>query len=213
MRKKYQGEVNDKERSMRKLIDAVGTVIQTYGYTGLTSTNISKTAGLDRKLISLYFGSVNNLVETYVKTKDYWVAATGEASDKMRYNKGSNTRELLEAVLLNQLDYFGNNTEMQKIVLWQLSEQTDIMKHVCAEREKLSTLFFALSDKELEDRKVDLRATAALLVAGIYYLVLHAKSDSGLFCEIDINSKQGMNRIKDAVKAILEDAYNRQENK
>lgn len=210
MRKKYQGEINDKERSMRKLIDAVGAVIQTEGYTGLTSTNISRIAGLDRRLISLYFGSVNNLVETYVKSKDYWVAATGEASALMKQNKGKNTRELLEAVLLNQLDYFYSNAEMQKIVLWQLSEQTEVMKHVCTEREKLSTIFFALSDKELEGSPIDLRATAALLVAGIYYLVLHAKSDSGLFCEININSEQGMNRIKDAVKTILKDAYKRE---
>ena len=207
MRKKYQGEINDKQRSMGKLIGAVGKVIQTVGYTGLTPTNIARVAGLDRKLISLYFGSVNNLVETYIKSKDYWLAATGDASEIMKHNKGEKTREILESVLLNQLDYFYSNPEMQKIIVWQLSEQTDIMKQVCTEREKMSTSFFALSDKELEGRQVDLRATAAILVAGIYYLVLHAKTDNGLFCEIDINSEQGMDRIKAAVKTILEGAY------
>jgi len=207
MRKKYQGEINDKQRSMGKLIGAVGEVIQTVGYTGLTPTNIARVAGLDRKLISLYFGSVNNLVETYIKSKDYWLAATGDASELMKHNKGEKTREILESVLLNQLDYFYSNPEMQKIIVWQLSEQTDIMKQVCTEREKMSASFFALSDKELEGRQVDLRATAAILVAGIYYLVLHAKTDNGLFCEIDINSEQGMDRIKAAVKTILEGAY------
>jgi len=207
MRKKYQGEINDKQRSMGKLIDAVGEVIQTVGYTGLTPTNIARVAGLDRKLISLYFGSVNNLVETYVKSKDYWLAATGDASELMKHNKGEKTRQILESVLLNQLDYFYSNPEMQKIIVWQLSEQTDVMKQVCTEREKMSSSFFALSDKELEGRQVDLRATAAILVAGIYYLVLHAKTDNGLFCEIDINSEQGMDRIKAAVKTIVEGAY------
>lgn len=207
MRKKYQGETNDKQRSMRKLIDAVGEVIQTVGYTGLTPTNIARIAGLDRKLISLYFGSVNNLVETYVKSKDYWLAATGHTADLMKHNKGQNTREILESALLNQLEYFYSNPEMQKIIIWQISEQTDIMKHVCTEREKMSTTFFALSDKELENKQVDLRATVALLIAGIYYLVLHAKTENGLFCEIDINSEPGMNRIKDTVKKILKNTY------
>lgn len=207
MRKKYQGESNDRERSMRRLIEAVGIVIQTDGYTGLTASKIARAANLDRKLISLYFGTVNNLVETYVKGKDYWLAATSDASDKMKQSNNLKTREILEAMLLNQLDYFNSNSEMQKIILWQLSEQTDIMKHVCNEREKLSTQFFALSDKELGDKQEDLRATAALLVAGIYYLILHAKADNGLFCEIDINTEQGINRIKTAVKKILEKTY------
>lgn len=207
MRKKYQGEINDKDRTMRRLVEAVGVVIQADGYTGLTPSKIARVAGLDRKLISLYFGSVNNLVETYVKSKDYWLAATTGTSDMMKHDQNLKTREILEAMLLNQLDYFNSNTEMQKIILWQLSEQTDIMKHVCNEREKLSTQFFALSDKELGDKQGDLRATAALLVAGIYYLVLHAKADNGLFCEIDINTEKGIDRIKTAVKTILENAY------
>ena len=44
-------------------------------------------------------------------------------------------------------------------------------------------------------------------VAGIYYLVLHAKTDNGPFCEIDLNTEDGMNRIRAAVKTILKDAY------
>src|SRR5690625_323283 len=78
-RKPYKGVKNNKERTMGKLIAAVGEVLTEKGYTGLTISNISKCAGVDRKLISLYFGSVNNLIETYIKGKDYWVSATMEA--------------------------------------------------------------------------------------------------------------------------------------
>ena len=66
-RKPYQGPVNDKEKSKRRLIEAVGAVIRDKGYTGLTATNISKAAGLDRRLITLYFGTIETLIETYVR--------------------------------------------------------------------------------------------------------------------------------------------------
>lgn len=203
-KKRYQGAINDKDRSKQKLIQAVGTVIKTKGYTGLTATNISKTAGLDRKLVTLYFGSVDNLVEIYVRSKDYWVAASGELGDLTE----KDTKQILESLLLNQLDYFYGNEEMQKIVLWQISQRSQIMFQVCEEREELGSRFFALTDKELKNKDIDLRAIVGLLVAGIYHLVLHAKTTDSLFCEIDINKPEGMKRIKDAISLVLGYAYN-----
>lgn len=61
---------------------------------------------------------------------------------------------------------------------------------------------------ELKDSKVDLRAIAGLLVAGIYYLVLHSKTTDSLLCDIDLNKAEGMQRIKDAVSLVLKFAYN-----
>ena len=206
-RKRYQGAQNDKERSMQSLIDAVGVVIETKGYTGLTATNIAKVAGLSRRLITAHFNSVEELIETYVRRKDYWVAASGDAAKMLSETGDNNTKPILECLLINQLDYFYNNQEMQKIVLWQISESTKIMKEICEERELLSQVFFALSDKEFKNKDVDLRAVSALMVAGIYYLVLHAKSTDTLFCEIDLKTAEGIERIKDAIKFILEKAY------
>lgn len=99
-------------------------------------------------------------------------------------------------MLINQLDYFSTEEEMQKIILWQISQSTRIMKEICEERELLSKHFFALSDQELQGKDIDLRAVSALLVAGIYYLVLHTKSTDTTFCEIDLNTTEGLARIK-----------------
>jgi len=207
IRKQYQGPKNDKERTKSKLVKAVGTVIQTKGYTGLTATNIAKAAGLSRRAISLYFDTVENLIETYVKSKDYWVAAAGDAANLTAVDSNERNKEVLEKLLLNQFRYFFNNEEMQKIVLWQISEQTEVMYHVCEEREKLSQAFFALADKEATIKDVDLRAIAALLVGGIYHLVLHAKGTSSLFCELDINQTEDFERVEKAISLVLKWAY------
>jgi len=98
---------------------------------------------------------------------------------------------------------------MQKIILWQISERSQIMFEVAETREKVGTEFFELADKELDRKKADLRAVAGLLVGGIYYMVLHAKSNDSLFCEIDVNSQDGINRIKNAIGDILSDTYKR----
>ena len=210
-RKTYQGAVNDKERSKQKLIEAVGTIIKTKGYTGLGATNIAKCAGLSKRLIYFYFGSVDSLVEIYVRSKDYWVAAAGNAGALMQENKTGDTREILESLLVNQLEYFSSEEEMQKIILWQISQRSQIMFEVAEERERLGDAFFAMADPNFENTDVDLRAIAGLLVGGIYYMVLHAKSNDSLFCQIDVNSQEGIDRIKGAISAILSDTYKRAE--
>src|SRR5690606_10793756 len=130
-RKRYQGEINNKERTKLKLVQAVGEVIKDKGYTALNSTNIAKAAGLSRRAISLYFGDVENLIEIYVKGKDYWVSIAEEVNIIEQGDFKEDTRKILETLLLNQFRYFYDNEEMQKIVTWQVSEPSDIMLHVC----------------------------------------------------------------------------------
>lgn len=203
-RKKYQGEINDKERSKQKLINAVGRVLKTKGYAGLTATNISKTAGLSRRLITMYFDSVDELVETYVRNKDYWTEASGNLSNIIEEGKSPNSKQIIENLLQNQLDYFHKSTEMQKLILWEISEKSKIMYEVCEDRERLGSKIFELADEEFKDK--DIRGISALLVAGIYYMVLHSKSTDTLFCGIDINEPEGMKRIKNAIRLVIENA-------
>lgn len=206
-RKTYQGEKNNKSRTMNKLIQAVGIVLKNKGYTGLTVSNITAEAGVDRKLVSVYFGSVNNLIETYIKGKNYWDTINESAINLLTTAPETSTRLILENLLLTQLEHFTNDEEMQKIVLWQISENTELMAHVTANREEIYPLLFPKADQELKDQQVDLRAISSILVAGIYYLVLHTKTTNSTFCEIDLTTDQGMGRIKTTIKKILEDTY------
>ncbi|MCW2262209.1 MULTISPECIES: TetR/AcrR family transcriptional regulator [Sphingobacterium] len=206
-RKTYQGEKNNKSRTMNKLIQAVGIVLKQKGYTGLTVSNITAEAGVDRKLVSVYFGSVNNLIETYIKGKNYWDTINESAINLLTTASETSTRLILENLLLTQLEHFTNDEEMQKVVLWQISENTELMAHVTANREEIYPLLFPKADQELKDQQVDLRAISSILVAGIYYLVLHTKTTNSTFCEIDLTTDQGMGRIKTTIKKILEDTY------
>ena len=141
-KKTYNGAKNNKERSIQKLMNAVGTIIKNEGYTGLNVLNISRTAGVNRGLIYLYFESVDELIEAYVRGKDFWVAAAGNAGELMEEKKERDTREILETLLVNHLNYFFKEEEMQKIVLWQLSQRSQIMFEVAEERGEIGRSVF-----------------------------------------------------------------------
>ena len=52
-----------------------------------------------------------------------------------------------------------------------------------------------------------MRATLALQVAGIIFLVLQAKSSGNPFCGIDINKDEDMERILSALDGVVDMAY------
>ncbi|OYX95246.1 MAG: hypothetical protein B7Y76_09920, partial [Sphingobacteriia bacterium 35-40-5] len=73
--------IKDKELTKRKLINAVGEIIRTEGYTGLGVNKIARQAQVDKKLIYRYFITVDRLIEEYVLEKDYWMLASEKMGD------------------------------------------------------------------------------------------------------------------------------------
>lgn len=73
-RKVVDGDLRNKERTKQKWIDAVGTVLREKGYAGLTVKDIVEKAQMDRRLIALYFGDANILIEKYLNSADYWMS-------------------------------------------------------------------------------------------------------------------------------------------
>lgn len=206
-RKTYSGKIKDKSRTMNKLVSSVGIVLTEKGYPGLNAANISRESGVDRKLITLYFGSLDNLIETYIKRKDYWLDGSTWSSMRDDQKTEGGSKELLEKLLINQIDRFANDEELRQASLWQISQKNEKLRPGAAKREELSKQFFSLADKELKSKNVDLRAITSLLDAGIHYLVLHEKSTESSFCELDISTEEGMDRIRTAIKKILNWTY------
>lgn len=206
-RKTYSGPKKDKERTKQKLLKAVAEVISKKGHNGLTARNVVARAGVDRRLIYDYFGGFNDLVETYLRNKDYWNSLSSQFQEIAQKNSAETPDEFAKSVLLNQLEFFYNNQELQQIIRWQFSENSAVMHDLCVEREKIGSELFKATDFYFAGSDVDLRAVVALLIGGIYSLVLHSKTSDTTFCEIDINTSEGMERIRKALIKIIEGTY------
>ena len=206
-RKVASGPVREKSRTMEKLVEAVGTVILQHGYPGLTVANVGKAAGVDRKLIYTYFGSLDKLIETYITQKDYWKSkATGDI-EGLLVNPETIGRAQVNALIQGQFDTVFDNEALQKIIHWEIGEKNQMLQELAASREELGELVFKIIDVDFEGTSIDLRAILALQISGIYYLCLHAKSNGSTFCGIDINLPDGKQRISAALKRIIGMAY------
>lgn len=206
-RKVPSGPLKDKGRTIARLIATVGKVIRKYGYPGLTLANIGKESGVDRKLVYDYFGSVNNLIETYIKQKDFWRFGGQKAIEKMVEKPKQIGRDQIYGLLEGQFDTLFKDRSYQRIIHWELGEKRDLLRHIADTREETGERIFEIIESEFKAAEVDIRARLALQIGGIYYLILHARSNGSTVCGIDINEEKGRERIKKAIKDMVYEIY------
>lgn len=201
-KKIYQGPIKNRERTKQKFLDAVGEIITTEGYTGLGVNKIARQAGMNKSLIYSYFGGVNNLIQQHARSNDFWLLSNQNTHRFIEESQIEKT-ELIKTLLLNQLEFFSSNKQMQKFIIWQISERSQIMNEIAIAREKITTEYFKFTDDPLS-KKADFRAVSAIFISAIYYLTLFSKNNTSTFCDIDFTKKSGLDRIINSMSHILE---------
>lgn len=206
-RKRTSGAIRDKERTKNKMVQAVGKVLLKKGYTGLNASAIAREAGLDKSLVWTYFGGLDNLVEEYIALRDFWKFKAKDSIENLTTVSKEVNEHDMTALLQFQFQALLDDKILQRIMLWGISEKKDFLRNLSDEREIIGEAIFKNIDPQFKDSNVDIRGILAILVAGIYYLVLHGKINGSLFCGIDLNTSIGEQRIKESISQIIFMAY------
>jgi len=206
-RKVAEGPIRNKERTKQKMIDAVGEVLKEKSYAGLTMNNIVKKANVDRKLVVHYFGNLNNLIEEYLNSRDYWMTKVAPKVQEIAATSENFGEKEIVQILHTLYDAVDDSADLQKMILWQISEYNENLSALLENREKLGEPLFKATDVDFKNTDIDLRAILAVQIAGIYYLNLQSKSNNVAFCEVNLGTEEGTRRIKDAVAKMIQLVY------
>lgn len=191
----------------RKLIDAVGEIFRTEGHAGLGVNKVARIAGVNKKLIYRYFkNDFNNLLEEYVLETDYWMSFADDVQKLI--DQQSSTQKLITDLLQNQFRYFYLNKQMQKLILWEVSTDSPLMRSIHNARESTGEKLLELTDQHFAGSDVNFRAIAGLLVGGIYYTILHTRFNGGIFSDIDLSTEDGREEMVKAIEMIVNWAFN-----
>lgn len=199
--------IKNKELTKRKLIWSLGETIKLEGFNSLSASKIARRAEVDRKLINRYFGGLNQLIEAYVVQNDYWLLFTEHINELLESNKFPGSKEIITSVLQNQFTYFFAEKDMQRLILWELTTDSPLMKSIHNARESMGQKLLSLTDLHFKNSDVNFRAICALIVGGIYYIILHSVYNGATFTDMDISSDQGQAEISKAIEQIIDWAY------
>lgn len=193
------------EQNKMLLTEAVGEVIRTMGFSGLTETEIALQAEVSQHLICKYFETPENLVEVYFKNQDYWI----------RYERGimelkeancENLPDMVKAIFEYRYRFYDEHKEMQLLIVLELNkEAVPIMKNVFRARREADTTFFELTDEYFRDSSLDFRVVGAGLIYWLDLLVLHPEFRAdGSFALL---TRQGREFILQSVLFTIESIF------
>ena len=75
----------------------------------------------------------------------------------------NDTQELIIAILQNQFRYFYSEVEMQRIILWEISAESLLMKSTPMVPESLGQQFLQMTDPHFNGTDINFRAIAGHL--------------------------------------------------
>ncbi|MBV8324894.1 TetR/AcrR family transcriptional regulator [Chryseobacterium sp.] len=204
-RKSAAGSIRNKERSKKKFLDAVGKILKTKGYAALKINDIAATAGVDKKMIYTYFGGMDGLMDEYIRSQDFWSNVT--AGESPNFEDGG--KELGIQTLCAQFDYVYNNKEVQKLLLWRLSEhRKSLVKLTEVQEANGEMMFKAISDPFFKENADVFRSIMAILISGLYYLGTSPTAMNGsIFCGIDMSTPGGRDKVKEAISFLMNQTF------
>lgn len=204
--KKKQHKIRDPDEMKRRLISAIGEILEQTGHTGLRVNAIARHLGHDKNLVRYYFDSLANLKKAYIMEKDYWPPFFERFQLDKPPNK-ENVKQLFIDLMRENYVFFKDNGEMQKIILWQISEENPLLRSISDARELEGDKLLRLTDPYLKGTGINFRAVIALLLGGIYYIVLHAGTNGSKVCGLDIKNEHESDSLWKTIGQVIEWAF------
>lgn len=191
------------DRTKINILKAVGDILRKEGYPGLFVRNIARKANTSGKMIYYHFGTLDNLIETYIMERDYWRVFTEELDTNAEQILEQEPEDIVKALYLYHFEKFEQTEEMQKLMAWELSQHTDILRKEADLREAIGERVFKKLDPVFENSELDFRSVCALIAGGIYYLILHAKTNGSTFCGRDINQPEDREKMLKTIDQLF----------
>lgn len=192
------------------LSTAITRIITTQGFTKLTINNVSEESHVIKRVIYENYKSFERLLQVYFVKNDFWTALIlSKIADRC-----SDYKEFFTAVLKEFYKSIDENPIFQCIVRWEVAAPNNFVRNGAKNRENNCREELLKNKAFFQPLGIDIEALYALLIAGIYHLVL--RKDVSSFCNIDFTAKEGKERLLnliDKIAEILFASFNRIEEK
>lgn len=181
----------------RKILDAVGCIVETDGFEKVGINAVAKKAGIAKMLIYRYFTSIDGLLAAYIKLNDYWLNIPLDiALDK------ESLIPFVVQVYKSQIMQLRDNVVMRRLLRWELGNDNPIIAAIRSQREEngmtLIKVVSSVSGKPIKE----IAEMASLLSASITYLALLADTYP-IYNGLDIANDKGWEDLIDGIEKFI----------
>lgn len=167
------------------------------GFSGSLVSEIIKKAKIEPIVFYNRYQNLEEFFSEFVKGYDYWFSDVAKEA-----NKQETPHDQFIALIEGLQECMIEKSVMQELIRWEIAEGNDITKRTASIREMFTLPLAEKYDDLFKNSGIDFVAIATIIVSGLYYLYLH--KDRSTFCNIDMNTEEGRNRVNQAIKFLSE---------
>lgn len=172
------------------------------GFSGSLVSEIIKKAKIEPVVFYNRYQNLEEFFSEFVKGYDYWFSDVAKEA-----NKQETPHDQFIALIEGLQECMIEKSVMQELIRWEIAEGNDITKRTASIREMFTLPLAEKYDDLFKNSGIDFVAIATIIVSGLYYLYLH--KDRSTFCNIDMNTEEGRNRVNQAIKFLSELLFNK----
>ena len=167
------------------------------GFSGSLVSEIIKKSKIEPVLFYNLYQNLEEFFSEFVKGYDYWFSDVAKEANKLE-----TPHDQFIALIEGLQECMIEKSVMLELIRWEIAVDNDITKRTASIREMFTLPLAEKYDDLFKNSGIDFVAIATIIVSGLYYLYLH--KDRSTFCNIDMNTEEGRNRVNQAIKFLSE---------
>lgn len=167
------------------------------GFSGSLVSEIIKKAKIEPVVFYNRYQNLEEFFSEFVKGYDYWFSDVAKKANKLE-----TPHDQFIALIEGLQECMIEKSVMLELIRWEIAVDNDITKRTASIREMFTLPLAEKYDDLFKNSGIDFVAIATIIVSGLYYLYLH--KDRSTFCNIDMNTEEGRNRVNQAIKFLSE---------
>lgn len=192
-----------KRRSIEEIEKAVflatEKLVSEKGFSNVAFTEIMRLAEVEPQVMYRRFNGIEDLYDKFIRYYDYWL------HDIVEYNLDEDDPVAsMKNIITGLTKSLYENPIMQKILVWEVSENHKLTCRAAVNREVNSLPLLNFFRTNLP-KNVNFDCFTSLLIAGVYYLII--RRERSLFCGVDYNKDEGKSLLIDTITQLIELAY------
>ena len=178
------------------IITAAEQLIGEKGFSRLKLTELCERAKIESPVFYNRYEDIDDFVEKFVRNYDYWL------SDNVTLDtKNLSPVENMNHIIQTLIDSLAANPVMQKLIAWELNENTYVTRRTAQHRDNNSQELIHYFENQLKANDINFNVGCAILIGGVYYLIMH--KDLATFNNIDFSTDEGMQMLKETVSKMI----------
>jgi AcrR family transcriptional regulator len=190
----------DRGATEERILAAVGTVLARDGFGAVGVNAIAREAGIDKVLIYRYFGGLPELLRQWGASSRFWPGIDELLGEDRAAMLARPAAERWTLFLEHFIDALRARPLTIEILAAEIVQRNELSAILEDEREQWGAQAEALLGGEAFRAQPHLRGTTLLLVAGVQYLLVRARTIR-VFGGIDLRTDAGWRALKDALRA------------